>query len=138
MIVRSEVIHLWLPEVLVDPARREFPALVARTHQELKKALERRGQEDLSYAITVRGHQANHGAADISFIRYPYREPENLQELIDVLAKHSRRELLPAILLRTTPQPSSTSCPRGCHNENGSMPSKHRRFLARLYHMSRS
>ena len=37
LIVRSEVIHLWLPEILVDPARHEFPALVAQTHQELKK-----------------------------------------------------------------------------------------------------
>ena len=86
LIVRSEVIHLWLPETLVDPARHDFPALIARTHQELKKALERRGQENLWYAITVRGHQVNHGAADISFIRYPYRKPENLQELMDVLA----------------------------------------------------
>jgi hypothetical protein len=86
VIVRSEVIHLWLPEILVDPARHEFSALVARTHQELKKAIERQGQENLWYAITVRGHQANHVAADISFIRYPYREPENLQELMDILA----------------------------------------------------
>jgi hypothetical protein len=86
VIVRSEVIHLWLPEILVDPARHEFSALVARTHQELKKAFERRGRENFWYAITIRGHQANHGAADISFIRYPYREPENLQELMDVLA----------------------------------------------------
>src|SRR5262245_30268081 len=29
VIVRSEVIHLWLPDILVDPARHEFPALVA-------------------------------------------------------------------------------------------------------------
>jgi hypothetical protein len=86
VIVRSEVIHVWLPEILVDPARHEIPALVARTHLELKKALERGGQENLWYAITVRGHQGNHGAADISFIRYPYREPENFQELMDVLA----------------------------------------------------
>jgi hypothetical protein len=86
VIVRSEVIHLWLPETLVDPARHEFPALVARTHQELKKALERGGQEDLWYAITLRGHQASHGSADISFIRYPYREPKHLQELMDILA----------------------------------------------------
>ncbi len=86
VIVRSEVIHMWLPEILADPARQEFPALVARTHQELKKMLERGGQENLWYAITVRGHQANLGAADISFIRRPYREPENFQELMDVLA----------------------------------------------------
>jgi hypothetical protein len=86
VIVRSEVTNLWLPEILVEPAGDDFPALIARTHQELKKVLERRGQENLWYAITVRGHQANHGAADISFIRYPYREPENLQELMDVQA----------------------------------------------------
>jgi hypothetical protein len=86
VIVRSEVIHMWLPEILADPARQEFPALVARTHQELKKMLERGGQENLWYAITVRGHQANLGAADISFIRRPYCEPENFQELMDVLA----------------------------------------------------
>jgi hypothetical protein len=86
VIVRSEVIHMWLPEILADPARQEFPALVARTHQELKKVLEREGQERLWYAITVRGHQANLGAADISFIRRPYCEPENFQELMDVLA----------------------------------------------------
>ncbi len=105
VIVRSEVIHLWLPEILVDPARHDLPAPVALTHQELKKALERRGQENLWYAITVRAHQANHGAADISFIRYPYREPENLQELRDVLAtvagsptRHSSAEYPAAIV----------------------------------------
>jgi hypothetical protein len=86
VIVRSEVIHMWLPEILADPARQEFPALVARTHQELKKALERRGQENLWYAITVRGHLADHRTEDISFIRHPYREPDNLHELMDVLA----------------------------------------------------
>jgi hypothetical protein len=86
VIIRSEVIHLWVPETLVDPALHELPALVARTHQELKQTLKRRGQENLWYAITVRGHQANHGATDISFIRYPYRDPESLEELMDVLA----------------------------------------------------
>ncbi len=86
VIVRSEVTHLWLPEILVDPAPHEFPALAARTHQELKKALERRGPENLWYAITVRGHLADHRTEDTSFIRHPYREPENLQELMDVLA----------------------------------------------------
>ena len=85
LIVRSEVIRLWVPETLVDPARHEFPALVARTHQELKKVLERRGQENLWYAITVRAHLANHRAEDSSFIRYPYRQPEYLPELMDVL-----------------------------------------------------
>ncbi len=86
LIVRSEVIHLWLPETLVYPARHELPALVARTRAGTREALDRRGQENLWYAITVRGHQVNHGTEDISFIRYPYRESANLQELMDVLA----------------------------------------------------
>jgi hypothetical protein len=86
VIVRSEVIHLWLPKTLVELARSESPTLVARTHQELKKSLERRGQENLWYAITVRGHQVNHLAVDMSFIRHPYREPEHFQELMDLLA----------------------------------------------------
>jgi hypothetical protein len=86
VIVRSEVSDLWLPETLVDLARSESPALVARTHQELKKALERRGQGNLWYAITVRCHQVNIRTLDISFIRYPYRQPEHLHEFMNVLA----------------------------------------------------
>jgi hypothetical protein len=86
VIIRSEVIHLWLPETVVDLARHGSPALAARSHQELKEVLERRGQQNLWYAITIRGHQANDGASDISFIRYPYREPERDREFTDVLA----------------------------------------------------
>ena len=86
VIVRSEVIQVWLPETLVDPARHECPALVARNHQELKNALERREHENLWYAITVRGHQANQRTTDISFIRHPKCEPENLRELMEILA----------------------------------------------------
>jgi hypothetical protein len=86
LIVCSKVIHLWLPETLVEPAGHEFPALVVLTHQELKAVLERRGQENLWYAITVRAHLANHRAEDSSFIRYPCRQPENFRELMDVLA----------------------------------------------------
>jgi hypothetical protein len=85
LIDRSEVIRLWLPETLVDPARHELPALAALTHQELKKVLERRGQENLWYAITVRAHLENDRAEDTSFIRYPHRQPEYLSELMDIL-----------------------------------------------------
>jgi hypothetical protein len=85
LIVRSEVIRLWVPETLVDPARHELPAPAAPTRQELKKVLERRGQENLWYAITVRAHLADDRAEDTSFIRYPHRQPEYLSELMDVL-----------------------------------------------------
>jgi hypothetical protein len=85
LIVRSEVIGLWLPETLVAPAGHEFPALFAQSHQELKAVLERRGQENLWYAISVRTHLADQRVEDTSFIRYPYRQPEYLAELMDVL-----------------------------------------------------
>jgi hypothetical protein len=86
LIVRSEVIHLWLPESLVDLAQSEPPALVARTHQELIKAVERRGQQNLWYAITVRAYLANDRSEDMSFIRHPYRHLDHLQELTDIVA----------------------------------------------------
>jgi hypothetical protein len=86
VIVRSEVIHVWLPETLVDPAQHDFQALVARTHQEPKKALERRGQENLWYAITFRAYLANGRSDYMSFIRHPYRQLNHLQELTDIVA----------------------------------------------------
>lgn len=86
LIVRAEVIRVWVPETLVDPTGLESPALIARTHHELKKVLERRGQENLWYAITVRAHLADHRAEDVPYIRYPYRQPEYFSELMDVLA----------------------------------------------------
>ena len=86
LIISSEVVRLWLPETLVDPAEHEFPAQVGRTRHELKAILEPRGQENLWYAITVRSHMANHRAEEISFIRYPYRQPEYLPELMDILS----------------------------------------------------
>jgi hypothetical protein len=86
LIVGSEVIRVWVPESLVELAGHEFPGLIARTHQELKKVLELRGPEDLWYAITVRAHLADHRAEDIPYIRYPHRQPEYLSELSDVLA----------------------------------------------------
>jgi hypothetical protein len=85
VIVRSEVIGLWIPETLADRAWREFQEPVARTHQELKNILERRDQENLWYVITVRAQLADHRAEESSFIRYPYRQPECFVEFMDVL-----------------------------------------------------
>jgi hypothetical protein len=75
-IVGAEVLHLWIPEALIDLA----------AHEDLQILLEQKGQEDLWYAITVRGHQANGDPADITFIRHPYSDPANLQEFLVVLA----------------------------------------------------
>jgi len=45
-------------------------------------------------------------------------------------------EVLPAFPPRTTPQPSSTLCLRGCLGKNGSRPCSHRRFCAEPLHMN--
>jgi hypothetical protein len=85
LIVRSEIIRLWVPETLVDPAGHESRAPVARTHPELKTVLEHRRQENLWYAITFRAQLADHRTEESSFIRYPYRQPESFAEFMDVL-----------------------------------------------------
>ncbi len=83
--VRSVMLNLWVPEsslnLLSHSGLSERP-----TYQELQAALERRGQQDLWYAFSTRGEQLNGGLADVTFIRYPYRDPSILGEFLDVLA----------------------------------------------------
>ena len=85
VIVRSVMLHVWVPEsslsLLSQSGLSNRP-----TYQELQTALERRGQQDLWYAFSTRGEQVNRGLTDISFIRYPYRDPSILGEFLDVLA----------------------------------------------------
>jgi hypothetical protein len=86
VIVRDEVLHLWLPESLLDlPGHQSEPSL-AQTHQELRSSLERRGRENVWYALTIRSHVDNGEMADITFIRHPYSDAEHFQELLDVLS----------------------------------------------------
>ena len=84
--VRAEVLHLWMPETLIDLAGHQPLSSVVQTHDELPTSLERRGKEKLWYALTTRGHQVNGGIADITIIRHPYRDPQHVQEFLDVLA----------------------------------------------------
>lgn len=83
-IVRSETLHLWLPETLAELRcpRSQLP----RDHRGLRRFLERRGRKELHYAVTVRGHQADGGNSDITFIRRPYEDPAHLREFLDILA----------------------------------------------------
>jgi hypothetical protein len=86
VIVRAEVLHLWLPETLIDMAGRLPESSVAQTHQELQSSVGRRVLERLWYASTTRGYQVNGGIVDITVIRHPYRDSEHFQEFLDVLA----------------------------------------------------
>jgi hypothetical protein len=86
VVIRSEAVCWWLPRTLIDIKQRELNASAAPTHHELKAALEGRRQENLWYAVTIRGHQVNGGVTEITCMRHPYREPEWFQELVDGLA----------------------------------------------------
>jgi hypothetical protein len=83
---RTEVVRLWLPETLIDFARRGSQSSAPQTHSELRAFLERRGQTNLWCAFTTRFHEVNGRSADITFTRRPYRDPQHFQELLDILA----------------------------------------------------
>ena len=86
IIVRSEVLHIWLPPAFVEWATRQPSSGVMRTHEDLKRFLERRGQEKLWYATTTRGHQANGNRVDLPLVRQPYSEPNSFPEFLEILA----------------------------------------------------
>jgi hypothetical protein len=86
VIARTEIVSLWLPEPLIDLAAVVSPSSAPRTHLELRAILERRGQTEVWYALTARGHQIDGGAADITLIRRPYHDAEHFEELLNILA----------------------------------------------------
>jgi hypothetical protein len=94
LIVRSEVLYVCMPQTLIDLAKRDDEAHVPSKHEDWKAALERHGHENICYGLLVRGHQVNGRWADITFVRYPHREPEHFQELLDVLAALAGRPLV--------------------------------------------
>jgi hypothetical protein len=87
IIVRSEVVHLQIPETFRDLAYLQSQAQVLSNHNDLRLFLEQRHQTDLWYAVTTRGHQVNGGHSDITFVRHPYDDPHHFQEVLDILAR---------------------------------------------------
>ncbi len=85
-IIRIEVIGVWLPDTLIDLARQPAGPCSAQSHQDLRTVLERSGQQNLWFALTTRHHQINGGAENLTYIRYPYLEPDHFRELLNVLA----------------------------------------------------
>jgi hypothetical protein len=86
LIIRYEVAQIWLPQSLSELAERNTTKDAIRTHEELRRALERGHNEHVWYALTVRGHQTNAEFGDITFIRSPYSDQTNFAEFMDILA----------------------------------------------------
>ena len=86
VIIRSQVIRVYLPEVLAQVATAKSRTHPFKTHDELKGYLEWRRVEGLWYALTIRVHQVNGGIKDLTFIRSPYDDPLHFDELCNILA----------------------------------------------------
>jgi hypothetical protein len=92
VIIGSEATAVWLPESLIELARERRDSLRALTYEELRTALQRRGQQDLWYVLTLRVHQADQGVTEISYIRRPYRDIDDFGELVEILVMAAGNE----------------------------------------------
>lgn len=68
LIDRFEVLNVWLPQALLDLARRGDGLATGGTPEELRACLERNGLGNAWYALRYRGHQTNGGAQDITLV----------------------------------------------------------------------
>ena len=84
--VRAQVTHIWLSERLVSVTEREVWSLLEKLHGQLQETRDGENTRVLFYALTVQTLHANGRLGYIHFIRYPFHEPENVRELLDVLA----------------------------------------------------
>jgi hypothetical protein len=96
VIVQSEIVHLWLPEALIDLADSRCSACSARARQNLCDALDCRNPDKLWYAITKQTRQRNGDLVDLTYVRQVSQiDSQNYAELVDVLAAadgHPARE----------------------------------------------
>jgi hypothetical protein len=83
---RFEMLRIWFPKSLVELAESPCRCPVTRTHGEFQRYLERRHEENLWYAYTVRTHERNGKYADCTYLRHPYKDPFVFEELRTFLA----------------------------------------------------
>jgi hypothetical protein len=86
IIVRQEVLRLWLRQPLTELAKSQTWSRFARTHEEMRRYLERRHQRDQWYALTIRSYQPNGEFDDITYVRHPYYDIIHFHEWLDILA----------------------------------------------------
>jgi hypothetical protein len=86
IIVRTDLLCLWLPQELTELSKRQSQSLVVRTHEDLQRFLELQDRRQLWYALTFRGHQLNGKVVDLTFIRRPYDDPRHFPEFLNILA----------------------------------------------------
>jgi hypothetical protein len=85
IMIRSEVIHIYLPRTLIELAKGQTPQPI-RTHEDLRRRLEIARHRDLWYALTARALQVNGEFVELTFIRRPYADPDHFPEFLEILA----------------------------------------------------
>ncbi len=85
-VIRVSVVYLWLPGTFIELAERQKMQPPIQTHEELRRVLEVEGRRDAWYALTVREHHEKGGFDDLTYIRWPYSDSQNLREYPEVLA----------------------------------------------------
>jgi hypothetical protein len=84
--LRSEVLDIWLPQTFVELASHQARTGELRTHDELQRFLEVRGQGGLWYAVTIRGYQAEGRHEDLTEIRWPQQGARDFPEFLAILS----------------------------------------------------
>ena len=85
IVVRSDVLGLWLPCSMFEVANDVTPLQEISSHRELQHVLERQKQKNLWYALTIRGHQVNGEFIDLTIIRKPYADLNGIPEMVQIL-----------------------------------------------------
>jgi hypothetical protein len=86
IVVRSEVIAIWMPRALRDLAMERSGLAVAIAPEALEADLARKGWRPAWYALSYRAHQVNGKFAEITQIRRLSGVPDHLDELEAVMA----------------------------------------------------
>ncbi len=85
IVVRSDVLALWLPYSIFELANGATAVPEISTHRGLQHVLAQQNQKDLWYALTIRGHQVNGEFIDLTIIRKPYDDPNGTPEMVQIL-----------------------------------------------------
>jgi hypothetical protein len=84
--VGDRVTHIWLPEPLLNLAKRERWSAMPQRHEQTRKVLAGEVGHAYFYALRVQLGRADNKAGYIVYVRYPNLEQDNVHELMDVMA----------------------------------------------------
>jgi hypothetical protein len=103
VIVRYELHRIWLPPTLMELAKTRSQSRTFSTFEDLKRILEHRGQQDVWYAVTLRGQQDDGDHVDLTFVRQPYHDRNRFPELQTILAAAAGNRPIDAAADSSTP-----------------------------------